>query len=142
VNESNMEHAQEAIEEFHTRLTNRQKKRRMWWGHHLYVSEARSHINVPHQVASEINTKNFQKIASWTVGMYKKGCQNDLDKWNFLHNPKSKSDSHIGAKRNLGPKRKGKQGEFAGTCTCWKCIPKGWLVVVANARSHDPVRVL
>jgi hypothetical protein len=29
VNESNMEHAQEAIEEFHTRLTNRQKKRRM-----------------------------------------------------------------------------------------------------------------
>jgi hypothetical protein len=48
----------------------------------------------------------------------------------------------LGAKRNLGPKRGGKQGELAGTCTCPKCIPKGWLVVVANAGSHDPVRVL
>jgi hypothetical protein len=26
--------------------------------------------------------------------------------------------------------------------TCLKCIPKGWLVVVANTGSHDPVRVL
>jgi hypothetical protein len=24
------------------------------------------------------------------------------------------------------------QGELAGTCTCLKCIPKGWLVVAAN----------
>ncbi len=31
--------------------------------------------------------------------------------------------------RKLGPERGGKQGEFARTCTCLKCIPKGWLVV-------------
>jgi len=60
----------------------------------------------------------------------------------FLRKPKSKSDSHIGAKRNLGSKRGSKQGKLAGTCTCLKCIPKGWLVVAANAGSHDPVRVL
>jgi hypothetical protein len=33
----------------------------------------------------------------------------------FLRKPKSKSDSHIGAKRNLGPKKGGKQGELART---------------------------
>jgi len=60
----------------------------------------------------------------------------------LLRKPKSKSDSYLGAKRNFGPKRGGKQGELAGTCTCEKCIPKGWLVVAANAGSHDPVRVL
>jgi hypothetical protein len=60
----------------------------------------------------------------------------------LLRKPKSKSDSHIRARRNLGPKRGGKQGELVGTCTCSKCIQKGWLVVVANARSHDPVRIL
>jgi hypothetical protein len=60
----------------------------------------------------------------------------------LLHKPKSKSDSHIGTKRNLGPKRGGKQGELVGTCACPKCIPKGWLVVTANAGSHDPVRLL
>jgi len=65
-----------------------------------------------------------------------------LDKWNFLRRPKSKSDSHFGVKKNLDPKRGGKQGELARTCTSLKCIPKGWLVVAANAGSHDPVRVL
>jgi hypothetical protein len=44
--------------------------------------------------------------------------------------------------RKLGPKRGGKQGELAGTCTCLKCIPKGWLVVAANTGGHDPIRVL
>ncbi len=60
----------------------------------------------------------------------------------LLCKPKSKSDSYLGATRNLGPKRGGMQGELTRTCTCPKCIPKGWLVVVANAISHDPVRVL
>jgi hypothetical protein len=64
------------------------------------------------------------------------------DKWNFLRKPKSKSDSYFGVKRNLDPKRGGKQGELTGTCTSLKGIPKGWLVVAANARSHDPVRIL
>jgi hypothetical protein len=31
----------------------------------------------------------------------------------FLRKPKSKSDSYLGAKRNLSPKRGGKQGELA-----------------------------
>jgi hypothetical protein len=31
--------------------------------------------------------------------------------------------------RKLDPERGGKQGELARTCTCLKCIPKGWLVV-------------
>ncbi len=60
----------------------------------------------------------------------------------ILRNPKSKLDSYLGAKRNLGPKRGGKQGELAGTCTRPKCIPKGRLVMAANTGSHDPVRVL
>ncbi len=60
----------------------------------------------------------------------------------FLHKLKSKLDSHIKAKRNLGPKIGGKQGELAGTWTCLKCIPNGWLVVVANVGSREPVRVL
>jgi len=36
------------------------------------------------------------------------------DKWNFLRKPKLKSDSYFGVKRNLDPKRGGKQGELAG----------------------------
>jgi hypothetical protein len=59
-----------------------------------------------------------------------------------LRKPKSKSNSHIKVKGNLCPKRGSKQGELGGMCTCSKCIPKGWLVVVANARNHDPIRVL
>ncbi len=44
--------------------------------------------------------------------------------------------------RELDPERGGKQGELVGTCACFKCILKGWLVVAANAGSHDPVHVL
>jgi hypothetical protein len=60
----------------------------------------------------------------------------------FLHKPKSKLDPHFRAKKNLGPKRGDKQGELAGTRTCLKCIPKGWLVMATNAESHDLVLVL
>ncbi len=60
----------------------------------------------------------------------------------FLRKPKSKLDSHFGAKGNLGPKKGGKQGELVGMCSCLKCIPKGWLVVMASVGRHDPVRVL
>jgi len=42
--------------------------------------------------------------------------------------PKSKSNSPLGL-RKLGPEKGGKQGELAGTCTCFEYIPKGWLVV-------------
>jgi hypothetical protein len=42
VNESDMEHAQEAIEKFHTRPA--KKRHRTWWGHHLSFSGAGSHI--------------------------------------------------------------------------------------------------
>jgi hypothetical protein len=35
VNESDMEHAQEAIKEFQNRPAKRQRKPRTWWGHHL-----------------------------------------------------------------------------------------------------------
>jgi hypothetical protein len=41
VNESDMEHAQEAIEEFHTKPA--KKKRRAWWGHHLYFRGGELH---------------------------------------------------------------------------------------------------
>jgi hypothetical protein len=64
------------------------------------------------------------------------------DKWNFLRKPKSKSNSYFRVKKNLHSKRGGKQGELVGTCTSLKCIPKGWLVVAANAGNHDPIRVL
>jgi len=60
----------------------------------------------------------------------------------FLRKLKSKSDSHFGVKRNFGPKIGDNQSELVRMCTCLKCIPKGWLVVVANAKSHDLVRIL
>jgi hypothetical protein len=60
VNESDMEHAQEAIKEFHNRPAKRQRKHRAWWGHHLSFSGAESYTNVPHQVASEIKGQNFK----------------------------------------------------------------------------------
>jgi hypothetical protein len=41
VNESNMEHAQETIEEINTRPA--KKKRRSWWGHHLSFNGAECH---------------------------------------------------------------------------------------------------
>jgi hypothetical protein len=59
VNESNMEHAQEAIKEFHNRPAKKQKKHKTWWGHHLSFSGARSYTNVPHQVVSEIKVKKL-----------------------------------------------------------------------------------
>ncbi len=66
MNESDMEHAQETIKEFHNRPAKKQKKHRMWWWHHLSFSGARNYTNVTHQVASEIKAKHFQNIASWT----------------------------------------------------------------------------
>ncbi len=72
----------------------------------------------------------------------KRGCQVAWTNGTLSRTPKIKIGLHLGARRNLGPKRGGKQGELAGTCTCPKCILGGWLVVAANAGSHDPVRVL
>jgi len=66
VNESDIEHAQEAIEEFHNRPAKKQKKHRMWWGHHFSFNGEGRYTNVPHQVASEIKAKDFQEIASQT----------------------------------------------------------------------------
>jgi hypothetical protein len=60
----------------------------------------------------------------------------------FLHKRKSKSNSHFGAKRNLAPKRGGKQDELAGMRTCLKCVSKGSLVVVPNVGSHGPIHML
>ncbi len=42
VNESDMEHAQKAIKEFHIRPA--KKRRRTWWGHHHSFSGAECHI--------------------------------------------------------------------------------------------------
>ncbi len=42
VNESDMEHAQEAIKKFHIRPV--KKRRKTWWGHHLSFSGAGCHI--------------------------------------------------------------------------------------------------
>jgi hypothetical protein len=53
----------------------------------------------------------------------------------FLCKPKSKLDSHIGAERNLGPKRRGKQGELVGTRTCLKPFSKMGLKVL-NFEKH------
>ncbi len=44
--------------------------------------------------------------------------------------------------RKLDPKRGGKQGELAGTCTCLEVHLRGLVSSVANAGSHDPVRIL
>jgi hypothetical protein len=52
-----------------------------------------------------------------------------LDKWNFLAQAQIKIKLLLWGLRKFGPKIGGKQGELAKTCTCLKCIPKGWLVV-------------
>jgi hypothetical protein len=101
-----------------------------------------SYTNVPHQVVSEIKVKNSKRLYHKHNEYCKKGCQVAWTNGTLLHKPKSKSDSHIGAKKNIGPKKGSKQGELAGTCTCSKCIPKGWFVVSTNTRSDDLVHVL
>jgi hypothetical protein len=60
-----MEHAQKAIKKFHNRLAKKQKKHIMWLRHHLFFTGVGNYTNVPHQVASEIKTKDFQEITSW-----------------------------------------------------------------------------
>jgi hypothetical protein len=97
-------------------------------------------LNVPHQVASEIKAKTSKRLYHKVNA--NRVVKEALDKWNILRRPKSKSDSYLGVEGNLDSKRGGKQGELAGTCTCLKCIPNGWLVVAANVGSHDPIRVL
>jgi hypothetical protein len=44
--------------------------------------------------------------------------------------------------RKLGPERRGKQGELAGTWTCLEVHPEGLVGSVANAGSHDPAHIL
>ncbi len=66
MNESDIEHAQKAINFFYNKLTKKQKIHRMWWGHHLSFNGAMNYSNVPHQVTSEIKVKKFQEIALWT----------------------------------------------------------------------------
>jgi hypothetical protein len=41
--------------------------------------------------------------------------------------------------RKFSPKGRGKQGELTGTCTCLKCIPKGWLVVWPTREVMTPL---
>jgi hypothetical protein len=53
VNESDMEHAQEAIEKFHNRLAKSQKNIKCDENITFFFN------GVPHQVASEINVKDF-----------------------------------------------------------------------------------
>jgi hypothetical protein len=79
-----MEHAQEAIKEFHNKLAKKQKKHKMWWGHHLSFSGAKDYTNVPHQVISEIKVKDFQDFALWTYQIWLIELSSDMDKWNFL----------------------------------------------------------
>jgi hypothetical protein len=70
-----------------------------------------------------------------------------LSSWHWingisLRRPKSKSNSYIGVKRNLDPKRGGKEGELVGTCTSFKCIPKGVVGSGGQRGKLDPVHVL
>jgi hypothetical protein len=44
--------------------------------------------------------------------------------------------------RKLDPKEEASKVSLRGHAHALKCILDGWLVVAANARSHDPVRVL
>jgi hypothetical protein len=74
------------------------------------------------------------------------GKANRVVKWHGTNGtiprrPKSKSDSSLGL-RKLGPERRGKQGELAGTCTCLEVHPEGLVGSVANAGSHDPAHIL
>jgi hypothetical protein len=84
VNESDMEHAQEAIEEFHARPA--KKRRRTWWGHHLSFSGAECHIKCTTS-SCKWNKRllNFQEIVSWEICIRQiELSKRALDKWNFL----------------------------------------------------------
>ncbi len=83
VNKSDMEHAQETIKKFHNRSAKKQKKHRMWWGHHLSFSGAGYHTNVPHQIASEIKAK-LSKDCITNIKNVQKELSSGMDKWNFL----------------------------------------------------------
>jgi hypothetical protein len=67
VNESDMEHAQEAIEEFHTRPT-KKKRCKMWWRHHLSFNGEKCHIKCTTSSCKwNKGIKNFQEIVSWEI---------------------------------------------------------------------------
>jgi hypothetical protein len=66
---------------------------------------------------------NFERLHLDLNECYYKSCEVAWTNGTFLCKPKSKLDSNFGAKKNLGPKRRGNQGEFVGTCACLKCIP-------------------
>jgi hypothetical protein len=61
-----MDHVEKTIKKFHNRLAKKQRKCAMWWGHQLLFSGGGNCTNVPHQVATQIKAKNFQKITLWT----------------------------------------------------------------------------
>jgi hypothetical protein len=66
-----------------------------------------------------------------------------VEKWHGTNgtscvNPNQNRTPTLGL-RKLGPKGGGKQGELAGTCTCLKCIPKGWLVVWPTREVMTPL---
>ncbi len=106
VNESDMEHAQEAIEEFHARPA--KKRRRTWWGHHFSFSGAECHI------------KCITSSCKWNKGFktskrlyHENFCisANRVVKWHWtngtiLRKLKSKSDSYLGVEEIWPRKRR------------------------------------
>jgi hypothetical protein len=143
VNESDMEHAQEAIEEFHIKPA-KKKRHRTWWGHHLSFSRAGCHIkcttsNCKWNKSLRTSKRLYHQNNVWVqIGLSSLAW----DKWNFLRSPNQNQVPTLGWWEILTPKRGGKQGELVGTFISLKCITKGWLVVAANVGSHYPVPVL
>jgi len=67
-------------------------------------------------------------------------------KWHWtngttLRRLKSKSDSYFGVKGNLAPKEEASKVSLRGHAQALSASQKGWLVVAANAGSHDPICV-
>jgi hypothetical protein len=117
VNESDMEHAQEAIEEFHTRPA--KKRRRTWWGHHLSFSGAKCHIKcITSSCKWNKTLQNFQEIVSWKICIRQIKLSNGIGQMELSCVGSNQNRTPTLGLRKLDPERGGKQGELAGTCTC------------------------
>ncbi len=59
----------------------------------------------------------------------------------FLCKPNQNQTPTLGLRETLAPKEEGSKGSLRGHAHVLN-VPKAWLVVATNARSHDPIRVL
>jgi len=131
-----MEHAQEAIEEFHARPA--KKRGRTWWGHHLSFSGAECHIKCITSSCKGNKGYILPRDCIMRRGNYIRqiGLSNGIGQMELFCVGSNQNRTPTLGLRKLDPERGGKQGELARTCTCLKVHPR-WLVGSGGQRGKS-----